>query len=281
MADQIDLAATAVADGVAPSAASPAAPSPTPGTTAFPASPAAGATASREPQASPTDAAPPQWVRDRIREQTEKARAAEARYAQSEARLAERDRQIAALTGVQTPSPQAAEEEAILRALRPLLEKAYPQLARSVEEIEDERREVAATIQRQWDDHGQAAWDRMKALATEAYGGELTPQGQRLLKNAFAQELYMSDRADPESIYARYSRRDPTLFPEFIKLYLDEGFLQPHRRIVTAATMSRGNAIRSLPRTGQSAPIAQTTKPKPTDPDELFGEAFDVLAAGG
>lgn len=172
----------------------------------------------------------------------------ERRVADAEARAAERERQVAALTNTRTPT----KEEADVEAIRERFAQLFPGLAKLTEEQIDRLMEVAdrgeqleATTTNYWTNHGRNMLASVHSdIAKEL--GDLSDRQKKRINAAYVQEA----EQDPNFL-ARHEAGDPTLIKEFVKNYLDD-FVEPVRRKVTQSEVSRQRPVpfgkdRSIP----------------------------------
>lgn len=175
----------------------------------------------------------------------------ERRFTEHEARLAERDRQIAALTGTKTPSKEEAEADAVrerFAALFPGLAKLTDTQIEKLLAVADRGDQLDETTKNYWTNHGRTMLDNAHAgIAKEL--GDLTPRQKDRINAAY----YQLAENDPEFL-KRHEAGDPKLIQEFVKDYLDD-FVEPVRRKVTATEVARQRQVpfgkdRTLPSSG-------------------------------
>lgn len=212
------------------------------------------------------------WVPPhRLREINERAR-------QYEQQLYLERQRVAALSGVQPP---AAPEDPEAAAIRTQFEKLYPGLAKlnkmadKLEKFgEIDPQELTSSQEHYFTVLGQQTLSRLDQRVAEVIGAEPTGFARQALHVAFGAFV----RHDPENAN-RYAAQDPKLLDDFLKEY-QNGILDPYRRRITTATAPRNEAVKRLPRGGNSSAIAAggPAKPAPTDSDEFHRAAFSAFS---
>ncbi len=175
----------------------------------------------------------------------------ERKVTEAETRAAERDRQIAALTGAKTPSKEEADADAV----RERFAQLYPGLAKltdaNIEKIlqaAERGDQLEETTNNYWTNHGRTMLNSVHtALGKEL--GDLTDRQKARINAAYVQEA----QADPEFMQ-RHTAGDPKLVEEFVKNYLED-FVEPVRRKMTQTEVSRQRPVpfgkdRSIPGDG-------------------------------
>lgn len=170
-----------------------------------------------------------------------------------ETELEQARRQVAALTGVRTPS----KEEADLDAVKERLVSMFPVLAKLSDEQVDKLLEVGErgdaleqASQQTWVRHG-------KQMLGNAYVGIEKELGSALSDRQKAQvnALYVARAERDKEFLARHDAGDPKLTEEFVKEFLEDWF-EPVRRKTTAAEAGRfrpvpGAKERTMPMVGE------------------------------
>ena len=260
-----------------PAEATPSAPSAAPAATppaASAAAPAPAATPSTAPPVGQEGWVPPYRLRE-VREQGERA-LNEARQQWENSNRGEIQRlqqQIAALTGVQAPAPNQAENDAIMDQFGRL----FPNLAR-FNQLDPERIEQllaqAQGIQQQqehyWQNYGRQSLDRLFGGIKDAIGSDLTDEAKRIAHTSFLGWVSSS----PE-LTARYEQ-DPTIVDDFVRAYTNS-FIDPVRRQATATVAARVPSALPQDRPGGVPPIAGL--PKTKDLDELANRGWAAYRA--
>lgn len=189
-----------------------------------------------------------------------------------EARLQERDRQIAALTNSRTPSPAEASDDEI----RKEFVRLYPELGgitkediQAIRELRGQAESMRETTDHYWTNHGQVMLEAVETAAVDALGGELSASQKRRLASAYIAEA----QNDPEFL-DRHNRGDKKLVAEFVKSYLDD-FYEPGKRSALANEVNRN---RPVPRSGDRN-VAPGTPPKKIDVNDTKA-VEDVLVEG-
>lgn len=232
-----------------------------PATPTAPVGSGAPAITSAPPVASPsTPQIPEGYVPShRIREVTERARAAEQKY-QSEqaalnARYNEMERKFNALAGV-TPPPNPE-----IQQVRSRFNELYPGLSKMEERAADilgvlERSgDLESQNQHYWQSYGRQTMDRLFSKAAETYGGQLSDEGKRLLHSSFVGYVQQS----PE-LAQRYAN-DPSIVEDFWKAYTSS-FIDPARRAAQANVEGRVGGVPALPRDTPSGAPRPTPAPQ-------------------
>ena len=198
------------------------------------------------------------WARERagLIAETQKERAARQTalkdLQERESRLAERDRQIAALTNSKIPTKAELDEQEIrahIEALYPGLKGLTPEVLEELQELRTQGQQMQSFTERQMTKHSRQMLASVhKGVAEQLGGGELTPSQIRKINAA-----YIAEAENPEFL-ERHDNGDPKLVEEFVKSYLDD-FVEPIRRKVTATEVNRNRNVpfgrdRSLPLQG-------------------------------
>lgn len=193
----------------------------------------------------------------------------ERRFTEHEARLAERDRQIAALTGAKTPSKGEAETEAIRERFKEL----FPHLAElTQEDIEAIRESKASNAQTQqfqeqhWTNHHKALIGQVHAeIAKEL--GDLTPRQIKRINAA-----YVAEAEQNPDFMEKISSGDKSAIMQFVKEYLED-FVGPITRKQNADNATR---FRTVPNAkDRSVPLPGEKKVDPNDNDAVMKMLVD------
>ena len=188
----------------------------------------------------------------------------ERRIQETNARLEERDRQVAALTNTRTPSREESDEQAIKDRFKQLFPHLADLTAEDVEAIREAKGQGAQTtqfIEQQWTNHHKGLVDQVHAdIAKEL--GELSPRQIKRINAAYVVEA----EQNPEFL-DRISRGDKTAVAQFVKEYIED-LVEPIRRKQNAADASR---FRTVPNAkDRSVPMAGEKRIDPTDNDAVM-----------
>ena len=232
------------------------------------------ATGSSTPASTGTATPPPQtkWedtpqykgqLRD-LQKERQQRQAFEKQVQDFQARLDERDRQVAALTNTRTPNKDEAEEQAV----RDRFKQLYPHLAdltaEDVEAIREAKQMGGQTtqfIEQQWTNHHKTMLgDVHSGIAKEM--GDLTPRQISRINAAYVREC----EANPEFMQ-RIEGGDKTATAQFVKEYLED-FVAPVQRKANADNLSR---FRTVPNgKDRSVPLPGEKKIDPNDNDAVM-----------
>jgi hypothetical protein len=178
--------------------------------------------------------------------------------------IAEQNRRIAALAGVQTPSADEVETQRIADAFFALPQFAHlkhltPELLEQVRTLASESTSIQAARDHVWNSHTDRFLARLDERFADEIGVEsLTPGQQRKLRAAFG-ALIPDERTDPEAHAAftkRFEAGDEKLIDDFVAEFRAD-MLEPARRQATVTTTRR-----PVPRSGPAAPVvSQRVKP--------------------
>ena len=171
----------------------------------------------------------------------------ERRVVESEARAAERDRQVAALTNSRQPTTDEAEANAVRERFNQLFPHLGGLTAEDIDalkELRGQSSELQAAVKHHWTEHS-------KGMLAKVYEklDATTPKQQRKITALYVAEA----EANPEFL-RRHDAGDKTLIDEFVKSY-EEDIAEPIRRKAIASEVSRHRAVpsggsRTLPDTG-------------------------------
>ena len=186
-----------------------------------------------------------------LQTERQKRQAFERQVQEYEARIAERDRQVAALTNTRTPNKDEAEEQAV----RDRFKQLYPHLADLTPEDVEAIRE-AKKMGSQYQQSEEARWTgHHSTMIAEVHSGiskeigDLTPRQITRINAAYVREC----EANPEFMQ-RIERGDKTATAHFVKEYLED-FVQPVQRKQAAENVTRFRTVpngkdRSVPLPG-------------------------------
>lgn len=188
----------------------------------------------------------------------------ETKVRDAQARLDERDRQIAALTNSKPPT----KEEETDQAVRDRFKQLFPHLAdltqEDVEAIREAKTQGAQTssfIEQQWQNHhGTMLGQVHEGIAKEL--GDLTPRQTARINAAYVREC----EANPE-FFAKVSAGDRKATAQFVTEYLED-FVAPIQRKQQAANVSRFRAVPNGK--DRSVPLPGEKKIDPTDNDAVM-----------
>lgn len=193
----------------------------------------------------------------------------ERRQGESDARLAERERQIAALTNTRTPS----KEDADIEAVRDRFKQLYPHLAdltaEDVEAIREAKTQGAQTnsfIEQQWTNHhASMIADVHAGIAKEM--GDLSPRQIARINAAYVREA----ESNPEFM-TKLEKGDKSATQQFVKEYLED-FVAPVQRKQNADNVNR---FRTVPNgKDRSVPLPGEKKIDPNDNDAVMKMLVD------
>lgn len=251
-----DGAAAAVADPAAAAATTPA-----PAQQPAGQQPAGGAPAAAASTTTPSGADPAgprqedrsRWIPPhRLVEETRKREGIETQ-------LAEARRQVAALTGAATPTPEAAEAERVKDAffqMFPQYRKLTPEAIDRLLALEGTSGELSEASKHHWGSLANRTLRSVETSFLDVLGADkLTPRQSENVRAAFGA---FATRKGAE-FGPRYEAEDAALIEEFIKEYSEDMF-EPVRRQATSGVVA---ARRPVPRGGPSAPL--TTAPPVID----------------
>jgi len=216
------------------------------------------------------------WMpRTRFNEQSQqftgKLTAAEQRAVAAETALAKEQGRVRALSGLETPTAEEADADAIRQALY----KAVPGIKMLENLTEEQLAEVLeaaqgarATTQASWERHATTMLNDLESeVATGMNVDKLTPTQQRRLQSAYREEAFAAlqvrkQGGDPSNDFiARHERGDKTLIKEFSKAFLED-FYVPARRQATSSVVNRNS--RPVPR-GERTRQSMTQAPAKID----------------
>ena len=189
-----------------------------------------------------------------LQKERKQRQAYEQQVRDAQTRLTERERQIAALTGAQTPSKDQAEEQAV----RDRFKQLYPHLAdltaedvQAIREAKQLGSQYQASEEGRWTNHHTTMIAEVHSgIAKEL--GDLTPRQITRINAAYVREC----EANPEFMQ-RIERGDKTATAQFVSEYLED-FVGPIKRREAANNVNRFRTVpngkdRSVPVTGGKA----------------------------
>lgn len=202
--------------------------------------------------------------------------AAEQAAATHRAEVEAERRRVAALAGVNVPTPEEAELEEVRKRAATALTPDWllKQLGLTKEEIEDfkaareDRKRLAELEGHVWGKHGESmVRDVTKELSKE-YGGDLTKRQIDTITKAYV----LRAQQDPE-FALRHEQGDPALVTEFAKEWLEDWF-EPAKRKVTS---TEANRFRPVPNGKDRSMVNQGEKKIDVKDDKAVE---DLLVAG-
>lgn len=215
------------------------------------------------------------WVPGhKVRAQTEELRTLRAQ-------IAEANRRVAALAGVQPANPGDPESNAIKEQLFkvvPELKDLIEKRERLLKAAEFDFDSVSTDQQQRWAATGHNALRLLTSELKAAYGGqELTPKASAHFQTAFIAHLAQNDE-----LRERFESGD---IEGVVKEYvtdITEGVFSPFKRLAAApATDPRQAPARRLPRQGGGGPVGvQQRTVAPKDGDKFHSAAFDAFTRG-
>ena len=168
----------------------------------------------------------------------------ETQFKDHQARLAERDRQIAALTGARTPSAEDAEMDEV----RKQFGKLYPGLAKLDDKAIERLLSVAQNADRleeatnnHWQRHSSNMTDSLVKEVSDEIGSDLTPRQRNAVIAAYIQEA----ENNPEFL-EKHERGDVAQLKQFAKDWTSDWFTAAQRKV----SSTEANRNRPVPRSG-------------------------------
>lgn len=220
--------------------------------------------------AAPTGAAPsgfsyPQdrsdWVpRHRFQEVNSQAQRAK----DLESQLNQERQRVRALSGVETPSPDAAQRQKIREALLEVAPE-LKDLPDRLEAVKEVREQMAAADKEKWRQHGDRVVDQIGSTVANAMNVDaLSTRQLSGLRSAFG--AWIRATVDQEVATAgvsatlqKYERGDPSLVKTFADVYVED-WVKPGQRQVTAQAVNRA---RPTPNSaGRGAPVSGVKRPE-------------------
>lgn len=231
----------------------------------------------------------------RLREETEKRRELEQRLTAFETQIAERDRKIAALAGVNPQDPDEQKAEQVrnaffqmfpnMKRLADLTDEQIEALARVPDFVEQSSRQEMEG----WSRHGDSQLSIVSEKIAQAYGMETLDADQqqdlrdslaRWLRTKASREIESGDYSpqNPPPTIRRYERGDAKLLDEFVTDHTKR-WVEPARRTVTAQTTNR---IRPTVNSSGRAQVTSVSRPeKFKSLDERIDFALNVAKERG
>lgn len=200
-----------------------------------------------------------------------------------QAQLQERERQIAALTGVQSPDLKSAKSAEVKAALLEML----PEL-KTLPEVERLTAAQKASEARHWKQHSDNQITQISGRIAEALGTDaLTPKQEKGIRDQFG--AYMKDRVQAElqasggtasaTLTAYENGNTKGLLDDFVKEF-SSMYIEPARRVATNTNVSR--ARQAVPNSAGRSPVTSVAKPeKFKSLDERLAYASGVLKEQG
>lgn len=184
----------------------------------------------------------------------------EAKVRDYEAKLQEQNRRVAALAGVNVPSPEEAEAEEIRKRFGQVFTREHllEFLGLSEEDIEElqssreSRGQVNDLVQRQWQRHGQTFVDSVAKDISAEIGAELSERQKGRLIAGLVNDL----QSDP-ALLERYEAGDPALIKEYAQQWIED-WIKPAARKATANEVDRSRRVPS----GKDRSFGQTGEKK-------------------
>ncbi len=150
------------------------------------------------------------------------------------------NKRVRALAGVETPSPEAVEDDAIKKRLEAL---GYPSLSQedldAIRELRATQSNLAETTNHYWVQHGRSMVNGVVAEIEKELGGKLSDRQAKRIAAEYAREA----ENNPEFL-DRHEKGDKTLIGEFAK-QLSEDWFEPARRKVTQQESQRFRPVPS------------------------------------
>src|SRR6266853_1251691 len=159
---------------------------------------------------------------------------------QWQAQLEERNRQIQALTGARTPSPDQAQEEEVrarFAQLFPGLAKLSDQQIEKIIALSDSSQSLEQTTQHYWRQHATGMLTDLASAVGDELGGDLTDRQKAALVASYIRNA----EQDPDFL-ARHEAGDQKLIQEFAKAWVEDWF-EPARRRVTQTAVGQQRRV--------------------------------------
>ena len=175
----------------------------------------------------------------------------ERQVTEANTRVAERDRQVAALTNTRQPTTEEADEGLVrerLNKLFPILGDLTAEDVKAFRELKTQSSQLKDTIRHHWTEFDKRIMDSVfEKIQGEL--GDLTDRQKQMINALYVDAA----EADPE-FFKRHNAGDKTVIDEFVKSYVDN-FVEPVRRKATASELSRqrvvpNSNVRTLPAVG-------------------------------
>lgn len=191
---------------------------------------------------------------------------------QIEQQLADAQRRIAALAGVQPPDPNADKMQQVKDAffqmfpqfkhLASLTDEQIQQLIQTPQHVA----RVSEAESREWTRLGRTSLNTVYEQVADALGADsLTDDQKADLQSGFSNWFQSKVRAELDAsggetsaTLDRYEQQDPTLIAEFVKRFTS-GWVDPARRKVTQQAVSRARAV---PNSQGRAPVSSLQRPE-------------------
>lgn len=208
----------------------------------------------------------------RLQEETTKRKEFENRFARVEGALAERDRQIAALTGSKLPTEEEAEVDLVrqrLRQIEPWMGKLDDEKVDKLLSLLEQSNALQDSNVKVWRNHANSMLNSVYGSIEKELGGELSARQRQKVYIA-----YREAAANDPAFLQRHEDGDPKLVEEFAREWIDDWF-EPARRKVTQTQVERQ---RRVPSGGRTTPVT-STKPKiDFKNDDAFADAMVAAA---
>lgn len=224
------------------------------------------------------------WLpKHRFDEVSKKATTAEAEINKLKTQLEAEQKRVRAALGIETPSPEDTEAE----ALRAAMTKLFPGLAKladgksleQLEQIVSRLGAMEASDAGRWENHAEDMLGSLEQEVADALGvDELTDRQRKQLRRAYrdaADEAEATRRAQPDGDYskdflARHAKGDKSLLKEFAKDYVGDW----QTSVKKAADRQAAQRFRPVPRGGNSRPITRQPPKGDMTKDTDFAEAL-------
>lgn len=192
--------------------------------------------------------------------------------------LKERDKRIAALAGITTPTAEQTEAEQVAAAFYSLPQFAHlkgitPELLERVTRLADQSETLTEARDHVYNQQADRFLASLDTKFADEIGAQSLTEGQsKKLRAAFGASM-PDAKADPEAFAAfkkRYDSGDESLIDDFVKEFASD-LLEPARRQATIPIAQR----RPVPRGGPSAAVVQN-KQKPDYSKMSVSEMLDA-----
>lgn len=228
------------------------------------------------------------WVPPhRFREVSEKA----GKLKDLESQIAERDRKIAALAGVQPVDPKTQKAEQVKEAFLEM----FPQFKHLANLSDEQMQALLQTPQRvgqateaesrEWARHGKTQLNSLYSSVADVIGADTLNDDQKSdLKDSFAswfkskvQSELQATGGESSATLSKYEDGDQTLIEEFTKRYT-ANWVEPARRKLTQQTLTR---TRPVPNSQGRAQVTSKRPEKFNSLDERLDYAASMLQDQG
>lgn len=177
-----------------------------------------------------------------------------------ESQLAEANRRVRALSGVEDDPNASGKQKAQAKEAREALLEVMPEL----KDLLDSKDALQSSVKQQWTNHGATMLGGLSERVSDAIGGDLSDRQRARLNDSFItflqRDIERAEREGTESVLLRrYNAGDQKLLDDFAKEFAEDWF-EPARRKATAGIADRAN--RRVPNSRPGSPVV-TSGQKP------------------